>query len=113
MTKSRTRKRPEHRRKARVAADLPVELDRTPGVMRDVSATGIFFETDAEYEVGNPIDVKLSLDTPWGRVSVVCDGKIVRVESHEGRVGVAVQFTDPGAGAEPAAAGARPARRKR
>ena len=79
--------------------------------MRDVSATGIFFETDARYSVGSPIRVALNLAMPWGRVMFRCDGRIVRVEPHDGHVGVAVQFTESSAGAKPAARKA--ARRKR
>lgn len=79
--------------------------------MRDVSATGIFFETDARHSVGSPIRVALNLAMPWGRVMFRCDGRIVRVEPHDGRVGVAVQFTDLPAGAGPA--GHKAVRRKR
>ena len=113
--KSRTarplkRKRAEHRRAPRVAAPLPlpVGLRRGRGVMRDVSASGIFFETDAAYAVGNAIEVQLDLDTPWGRVMVRSAGRIVRIEPHEDRVGVAVRFAgDPGA-----APARRPGRRR-
>jgi Tfp pilus assembly protein PilZ len=62
--------------------------------MRDVSASGIFFETDSRYTVGSVIEVRLDLDTPWGKVMVRSKGRIVRVEPHDGRVGVAVRFID-------------------
>jgi hypothetical protein len=97
------RKLREHRRAPRVGAELPVGLPRGRGIMRDVSASGIFFETDAAYSVGSPIEVRLNLDTPWGEVRIRCDGKIVRIEPHDGRIGVAVQFSeqDMGAGRAP------------
>jgi len=61
---------------------------------RDVSASGIFFETETDYHIGSKISVALDLDTPWGKVMLRGRGKIVRVESHNRRVGVAVQFVD-------------------
>jgi hypothetical protein len=88
------RKRAEQPRAPRVAAPLPVGLRRGNGVMRDVSASGIFFETDSVYSVGNVIEVRLDLDTPWGRVMVRSKGRIVRIEPHDDRVGVAVRFVD-------------------
>ena len=69
------------------------------GLMRDVSASGIFFETDAAYAIGSVIEVRLDLDTPWGKVKVESEGTIVRIEPYGRRVGVAVRFTDADAGA--------------
>jgi hypothetical protein len=97
------RKRGEHRGAPRVSADVPVDLLHGRGTMRDVSATGIFFETAAAFSVGSQIEVRLNLDTPWGQVTVRCDGNIVRVEPHDGRIGVAVQFADSETDAAPAA----------
>jgi hypothetical protein len=98
------RKHAEHRRAPRVAAPLPVPvgLRRGRGVMRDVSASGIFFETDAAYAVGNAIEVEFDLDTPWGKVMVRSAGRIVRIEPRDGRVGVAVRFADEDLGTAPA-----------
>lgn len=88
------RKRKDKRREERVTAALPVATASGKGVTRDVSASGVFFETDAAYAVGSPIRFVLNLDTPWGKVMFKCDGKIVRVESHDRKVGVAVQFAE-------------------
>lgn len=105
------RKMNDKRREKRVAAALPVDLGGAAGVARDVSASGMFFETDASYAIGSPISLALDLDTPWGKVMFKCQGKIVRLESRGQKVGVAVQFTgatlDPGAPSRK-----RPARRK-
>jgi hypothetical protein len=77
-------------------------------MMRDVSASGIFFETDSAYVIGSVIEVRLDLDTPWGKVMVRSAGRIVRIEPHDGRVGVAVRFVDGDTGV----AGARRAGRR-
>ena len=102
------RKRAEHRRAPRVAAPLRVGLRRGRGMMRDISASGIFFEADSPYSVGSVIEVRLDLDTPWGKVMVRSKGRIVRIEPRADRVGVAVRFVDAEAGI---ASAARPPRR--
>jgi PilZ domain-containing protein len=102
------RKRAEHRRAPRVAAPVPVGLRRGRGTMRDVSASGIFFETDSAYAVGSVIEVRLDLDTPWGKVMFRSAGKIVRIEPRDDRVGVAVRFVDGNTGV---ASGGRARRR--
>jgi hypothetical protein len=88
------RKEKEKRRGRRVAAALPVALEGQPALSRDVSASGIFLETEAGYALGSPVSMALDLDTPWGKVMFRCEGRIVRVEHREDKVGVAVKFTD-------------------
>lgn len=88
------RKRKDKRRGERVAATLPVGLGKAAGIARDVSASGMYLETDASYSLGTTVNLELDLDTPWGQVTFKCQGKIVRVERRDEKVGVAVQFTD-------------------
>jgi hypothetical protein len=88
------RKRKHKRRDKRVAAALPLDLPGAAGIARDVSASGMFFETDALYAIGSSIRIDLELDTPWGKVMVKCRGKIVRLEPRDRKMGVAVQFTE-------------------
>jgi hypothetical protein len=88
------RKKKDKRREERVTALLPVVAGSAAGIARDVSASGIFLETDAAYSIGSPVNLALDLDTPWGRVMLRCEGKVVRVERRDDTIGVAVQFTD-------------------
>jgi Tfp pilus assembly protein PilZ len=87
-------KRKHKQRNPRVDATLPVRVEGKPGFTRDVSASGMFLETDAAYRIGRTIDLSLNLDTPWGKVVVNCHGKIVRLEKHDHRIGIAVTFVD-------------------
>jgi len=87
-------KNKDKRKVERVSATLPVDAGGVPGTTCDVSTTGIFFETDASYAVGSPISLALDLDTQWGKVMFKCQGKIVRIERRDDKVGVAVRFTD-------------------
>lgn len=93
-TKTKTKKRNYQRREKRVPAALPVDLGRAKGVTRDVSASGAFFETDAKCKVGSAVRFAIRLATPWGPAHFDCRGTIVRVERHEGTMGVAVQFRE-------------------
>lgn len=88
------RKHKEISRAKRVRAALPVKLGKAQGVTRDVSASGVFFETEKSYAVGNAIHFAIDLDTPWGKVKFDCRGSIVRLERRDGTLGVAVRFTD-------------------
>jgi Tfp pilus assembly protein PilZ len=84
----------EQRREERVAAELPVELGSAQGITKNVSATGIFFETDTAYSIGGTVDFAVELATPGGKMKMRCRGEIVRIEPREARVGVAVKITE-------------------
>lgn len=96
--KKRKRRKAENRRKERVAASLPVYQTKGNGISRDISATGIFFETEAHFEQGSTLDFIVELDAPAGRHQrrrlLKYQGEIIRVEQHGTRVGVAVKITD-------------------
>ena len=82
------------RREERVSTALPVDLGTATGITRDVSASGVFFETDATYALGNEISFAVELDTPGGRMMLKCEGEIVRIEPRNARVGVAVKIVE-------------------
>jgi hypothetical protein len=84
----------EQRREERVPASLPVGLDGGNGVTRDVSASGIFFETDVSYAAGSHILFTVDIGTPGGNMVLSCQGQIVRVERLGAKVGVAVRITE-------------------
>ncbi len=81
------------RREARISAARPVRLDRGNGVTRNVSASGVYFETNMGYAAGSLISFAIELDAPRGeKLMLRCRGEIVRVESHDGKVGVAAKI---------------------
>ncbi|HEY2460031.1 MAG TPA: PilZ domain-containing protein [Candidatus Acidoferrum sp.] len=63
---------------------------------RDVSYRGLFFNSEANFEVGGEIDFVITLppQVPQsGEVDIRCHGQIVRVEStSNGHVGVAAKI---------------------
>jgi PilZ domain len=63
---------------------------------RDLSYQGLYFLTEADFEVGSEIEFVITLPqqvTQSGDVNIRCQGKIVRVEATEtGRMGVAAKI---------------------
>lgn len=83
----------KQRSEPRERVDLPLQLgDGQTGVARDISASGLFIETDSEQSMGSLVDVEIELDTPGGPMKLKAQGRIVRIESQGGRKGVAVKL---------------------
>ena len=80
------------RQDQRRAVAMPVELPNGHGVTRDVSTSGVFFETTLSFSRGDAISVSLLLEhaDPGGPIRLHCQGKVVRVERLHGKIGVAV-----------------------
>lgn len=74
---------------ARIPSNLVVVENGKKGLTRDISATGVFFEIDAEHKAGSIIQFHIELDTPGGLLLLICEGEVVRVEDSNGKVGVA------------------------
>lgn len=81
-------------RENRVVAALPVSLDGGAGITRDVSASGVFFETDMRYAPGSEISFSIELHGPAGKMMLRCQGQIMRVEDRGGKVGVAAKIIE-------------------
>lgn len=81
----------ERRRAARYSLGLLVRLDEASGITRDVSPSGILFETDAPLTPGEPVSFTVMVDSahPGAPLELECRGTIVRVEDLDGRVRVA------------------------
>ena len=76
-----------------MSATRPVQLDRGTGVTQNVSASGVFFETNVEFAAGSKISFAIEVDGPQGKKLMLnCQGEIVRVERRDGKVGVAAKI---------------------
>jgi len=94
---------PERRASRRFTMTLPLTV-RFPGQdgvveqagqTRDVSFRGLYFLIDATFEAGSPIEFVLTLPkeiTMAGDVHIRCFGRVVRVEDHNGRHGIAARI---------------------
>jgi hypothetical protein len=58
------------------------------GTTCDISTSGIFFETVSAYAIGETIRLSLSFE----HETLQCEARVVRVESHNGQFGIAVEL---------------------
>lgn len=72
-----------------------MELEAGNGWTRDVSVSGVYFETEQSFSVGAPITFSMVLAhaNPDVPLRVQCQGHIVRVERRDGRIGIAATVT--------------------
>ena len=84
----------EKRKGERIAAALSVNVGGAKGVTRDVSASGIFFETEASYALGNLVNFTVDFNASGDKMLLKGRGAIVRLEQKGARVGVAVKIME-------------------
>lgn len=85
----------EQRTERREPIRLMLQLDGgVSAVTRDISPTGLFFETDSEPRLGSVIHIEIQLDGASDPMKLKAQGHIVRIDSHNGRTGVGVKLLD-------------------
>jgi hypothetical protein len=81
------------RRDERFDSDLSIKLDQGDGVMRNVSASGVYFVTDVDLKPGEPLKFTLEFSgLQIGVVSARCEARVVRVEPQGTLKGVGAAF---------------------
>jgi hypothetical protein len=73
---------------------LPVKIlgANVKAATRDISFSGVYFETDSSFRVDSIIKMTIDFDSPQA-MQLECEGTIVRVEVHgSDKVGVAVRI---------------------
>ena len=85
---------PEKRKHQRIHIALPVFLKNGTGTTRDVSASGMFFWTAGLCTAGDFIGFEVELRRPVGKMRLKCNGSVIRTESRNSDIGVAVKITD-------------------
>jgi hypothetical protein len=85
----------ERRTAERVFVKIPVILDAGTGVTRDANSTGVYIESEAECTPGGELNFSLKFENPGCPMMVWnCKGRVVRVERHGGRQGIAAQIVE-------------------
>jgi hypothetical protein len=78
------------RQEERFDTTLAVSLEQGGAVARNVSANGIYFVTEVPLEAGTTVNFKLDFQNfPGGPIQVNCVARVVRVEQHGAKKGVA------------------------
>lgn len=73
----------------RFRSDLKIHLDQGEGVLRDVSASGVYFVTHIDLKAGQIFKFTLEFSGPQiGMVSAHCEARVVRVEPQGSLKGV-------------------------
>jgi hypothetical protein len=85
----------DQREATRFDTALPLEMEGVPGFTRDVSATGIYFETDALQEIGPVVSFTMRYRLGGKLHELQCDARVVRVEAHGDRIGIAAKLMAP------------------
>lgn len=85
----------EQRRADRFDTGLPVRIEGATGLTHNVSAHGIYFETDARQELGSLVNFTVEFTLYGQKHRLLCEGKVVRVEPRGDRVGVAARLVAP------------------
>lgn len=80
------------RRELRVEVSLRVDMINAESITRDVSASGVFIETELPFVVGDNLDFQIEFDSHGGKLFLTCTGVIVRVGERNGKLGVGVEI---------------------
>jgi hypothetical protein len=83
------------RQEPRFDSRQPVVLSGMPARTQNMSATGVYFETDLDHEVGAPIRFTVEFSIGGRPQTVHCEGTVVRVDRRGQRVGVAARVATP------------------
>ena len=78
----------ERRIGERYRLTLPMQLNEGIGTTCDISTSGIFFETESAYAIGDMIRLFLNFENEI----LQCEARVVRVEPRNGQFGVAVEL---------------------
>lgn len=87
----------ESRYTPRERVTLPVKLgDGGKGITRDISASGLFFESSTQQQVGAMVDIEVFFDRPGTPLKLKARGTVIRVERGvgPGKSGVALRLLD-------------------
>lgn len=76
----------------RFDTELPVDVGGVQGLTRNICATGVYFETEVKQETGSRVQFTVEVNVRGEKSKMVCEGEVVRVEQHDGRVGIAVKL---------------------
>jgi hypothetical protein len=85
----------QRRRHQRVPSAIPFTLDDgSDAVTRDLSPSGVYFETDGEVALGSVVRFSLQFDNPSGDLLFQCVARVVRINSENGKLGVGAQIVE-------------------
>jgi hypothetical protein len=85
----------DQRAAARFDTSLPVRIEGCTGATHNISAHGVYFETDVQQRIGSLVNFTVEYTLQGQRHTLLCEGKVVRVEAQGDRIGVAARLVTP------------------
>lgn len=82
------------RKEDRVPLALSFNMADTPAITHDISPSGICFETNSSFKLGDRVDFSLEFGKHGGNLTLKCQGEIIRVNNRKDKVTVAVKIVD-------------------
>ncbi|WP_296442655.1 PilZ domain-containing protein [Rhodoferax sp. UBA5149] len=79
----------------RFDTELPVELGGIRGFSRNISASGIYFETETTREPGSNVNFTVEVVVRGQKLKLQCEGEVVRMGCYDGLLGIAAKFVSP------------------
>lgn len=95
MAGSKVRDAQEQRASVRFDTHMPVHGDHGEGTTANIGAQGVYFETDVAPPQGALVNFSVEYQLHGRMHRLLCEGKVVRVEPHGDRVGVAARLLAP------------------
>lgn len=62
------------------------------GLTRNISATGVYFETETAQEPGSRVHFTVELNVLGEKLKLICEGEVVRVRRNGGVLGIAARL---------------------
>jgi hypothetical protein len=85
----------DQRAAPRFGVGMPYTVDGREGQTRDLSATGLSFDSDTEYPLGALVDLTLRYGLDGHNFPLQCKVEIVRVEPFGRRFTIAAKLCEP------------------
>jgi hypothetical protein len=76
----------------RFDTELPVDMSGAKGLTRNISATGVYFETQGSQEPGSRVNFTVEVTVRGEVLKLVCEGEVVRVDRKNGVTGIAAKL---------------------
>jgi len=85
----------QKRRHQRVPSAIPFILDDgSDAITRDLSPSGVYFETEGRVTVGSVVHFSLQFDNPSGDLLFVCAARVARIRAEEGKLGIGAEIIE-------------------
>jgi hypothetical protein len=85
----------DQRNAIRFDTAMPVRIEGAAGQTQNISANGVYFETDVAQQVGALVNFTVEFTLYGRRHRLLCEGKVVRIDQHGDRIGVAARLVAP------------------